>query len=977
MPETTESLILRLIDDECTEQQSPRLMELLLNKGIHMMPDILQYGAKQNQTLKAHTQNVMCFCYQLADILDIDDPQKMNLITAAFLHDINKFDGYNHMSYKDVATEENIDKHLKPLFDQSGDDFELSTPFIQRIMLGHSGHLHHNASAMDAGDSDPETERLIAIIQAADTLDLSHDFHEMDKKHQALRLINQQIHDFQYDYTWHYFSDNRGLYTNFIHNVIVSTYRKQSAIPLLFYPEGVWYLKNRTKDITVAPKNIAISIQKEMDALSGQDTSKLVQNSKGTAITFIKNPVALNLSPEDIMDILINAIVTPKDKKYLEKYDKLVANNCLPKLTQTLQKEKASIDKKLMKTQKQYQSTLSKSNLPENWTESDDHFQKLSAAMRKKLLNLKHQLIDQQRILHSMDTINIPSNSEQLFNADMEVMHMGMLVGSFAYLLKDYIPINQSATDSTTAWNLSVEATGLNPDTFSELMIFDKQSNRAFRTATILREQGMDFISLQNHYLKFLNNLNISQFYDEANQIDPLLIDYIKTNFQTERLPLTIGGHHLKQYISGNHKQCSHCCGAQGHELMAGNLPKGIKPQLFSNRLKGGGGEPKRNVCILCNQSFFLEKICHESYDNHYYLHLFADGGEHRSHAAPNIFLESLKKGLQALHHTDCRSFLIQPNAVVKQYLEEKLPDLTGSAKKGWGILVPKFSQSICGQITIGINPPGGKESNEGMKFIFALFHLLMFADYFHLRGILSRSSIPPLKAHEFDCLYIDHIPLAFGALIPSNNISAPSLIHLKHKFFALYAMRNTYSMDDKELFKLAKTLFDFSGLELIYYLKKAYAGTERTREKPPWKKVWPYIQRFIKEEKFMPIKQLAEIALKHHFHGQSFRETSQAKPLDLAFDAISKHQAPESKQDLKMVMLHDVSRGLERLSHFGQLKKDSYNAVDEFVSVFFDQIFMQQYKGDKVKIMKMQKRIRAAFIGYLNVIRKNNKERE
>ena len=127
-----------------------------------------------------------------------------------------------------------------------------------------------------------------------------------------------------------------------------------------------------------------------------------------------------------------------------------------------------------------------------------------------------------------------------------------------------------------------------------------------------------------------------------------------------------------------------------------------------------------------------------------------------------------------------------------------------------------------------------------------------------------------------------------------------------------------------------------------------------------------------------MPIKQLAEIALKYHFHGHSFKETSQAKPIDLAFDAISKHRAPESKEDLKMVMLHDVTRGLERLSQFGQLKKDRYDAVHEFVSVFFDQIFMHQYKGDKVRIMQMQKRIRAAFIAYLNVIRKNNnKEKE
>ncbi|KPA14430.1 CRISPR associated protein Csc3 [Candidatus Magnetomorum sp. HK-1] len=974
MAENTETLILKLLEDEISEERSSHLMELLLNKGIHMMPDILQFGDKQNQTLKAHTQNVMCFCYQLADILDIDDTAKMNLITASLLHDINKYDEYKNLSYKDVATQENISKHLNFIFEDSSDDFDICITTIQTIMKGHSGHMHCNAAGLDANNNNALNNLLIAIIQAADILDLSHDFHEIEKKEKALRLINQQVNDFQYDYTWHYFSDNRGLYTNFIHNIIVSEYQKKGAIPLLFYPEGVWYLKDRSREITVDTQTIAMGIQQEMDKLSSKDTSRLVKDSKGTAMNFIKNPFALKFSPEAVMDILVKAILAPKEKKYVDKYEKLVAEDCLQKLSKTFLKEKASTDKQLIAARMQYRKFLSKNNIPENWSEADECFQSLSPALRKKLISLKQKLTLLKNTSLTIDNIDLSNHKpETLFSSDIEVMHMGMLVGSFAYLLINYVTIDKFPLNSSTAWNLTLEAAGVDPNDSPELMIFDKQSNRAFRTATIFYKQGIGFEILQNRYLDYLKKLNLEYLYQSASQVDPALTNYVNANFQTKNLQLKIDNQHLQQYMAGNHKQCSHCSSGQGHELMAGNLPKGIKPQLFSNRLKGGGGEPKRNVCIICNQGFFWEKILHESYDNHYYLHLFADGGEHRSHAAPNIFLEALKNGIQALQHSDCRSFLIQPNVVVKKYLDNKLPDLIGSPKKGWGILVPKFSQGICGQITIGINPPG-KESNESIKFIFALFHLLMLTDYFHLRGILSRSSIPPLKANEFDSLYIDHVPLAFTALIQSNNISATTLITLKQKFFGLYAMRNTYGMDDKELHKLAKTLFDPTGLELIHYLKKAYAGTERTREKPPWIRVWPHIQLFIEEEKLMPIKKLAEIALNNHFHGQSFKETSQAKPLDLAFDALSKHQPPESKEDLKMVMLHDVSRGLERLSRFGQLKKENYEAVETFVTIFFDQIFMQQYKGDKTKIIKMQKRIRSAFIGYLNVIRKNNK---
>ncbi|ETR70261.1 MAG: hypothetical protein OMM_08941 [Candidatus Magnetoglobus multicellularis str. Araruama] len=183
---------------------------------------------------------------------------------------------------------------------------------------------------------------------------LAADLPEQDKKHQALRLINQHVHDFQYDYTWHYFSDNRGLYTNFIHNVIVAEYQKQGAIPLLFYPEGVWYLKNRNHDILIEPETIALLIQQEMDVLSGQDLSKLVKDAKGTAFKYNKNPFALNLSPDAIMDIFVNAIITPKDKKYVDKYSKLITDDCLPKLINSLEKEKSSIHQKKLTAEKQH-----------------------------------------------------------------------------------------------------------------------------------------------------------------------------------------------------------------------------------------------------------------------------------------------------------------------------------------------------------------------------------------------------------------------------------------------------------------------------------------------------------------------------------------------------------------------------------------------------------------------------------------------
>ncbi|MEZ4529255.1 MAG: hypothetical protein R2941_25375 [Desulfobacterales bacterium] len=307
-----------------------------------------------------------------------------------------------------------------------------------------------------------------------------------------------------------------------------------------------------------------------------------------------------------------------------------------------------------------------------------------------------------------------------------------------------------------------------------------------------------------------------------------------------------------------------------------------------------------------------------------------------------------------------------------REYLEEKISALAGEPKKKWGMLIPKFPQSIGGQISIGINSPG---DNDSTRFLFALSHFLLLCRRFRLRGIMSKSSIPVLKPDEFQTFYIDHIPLSFRALIPENNHNTENAARLWVRFTSLYGLRNTYNLiDDDEIAKIARTLYDESGLELFWHLHKSYNASKQTKEYKPWKQAWNYVTQFIQEEKLMPIKKLAEIALKNHFHGDSWKETSQAKPIDLAFDALAKHKEPENEEDLNMVILHDVTRGLERLSSSGSLGKDRYDAVKEFVEIFFHPLFKERYKADANKMMKDQRRIRAAFLGYLTVLRDNLK---
>ncbi|MBF0227555.1 MAG: type I-D CRISPR-associated protein Cas10d/Csc3 [Desulfobacterales bacterium] len=977
MPNTQE-LLLQLIDDEDESSKSTDadvFMQYVLNKGLEFIPHIYQTGIKNGQTLRAHIQNVMCFCWGISEVFQIEDSDKLNLIAAAYLHDMNKFPEYQKQNYKAIATNENIQKHLSNILLESGYSFDFDIDLIKTIMLAHSGHLHQDGDGLFAKSKYMNRNILIGLIQTSDILDLSHHFHEKDKKENALRIINGQIKDFQYEYAWHYFSDNRGIYTNLIHNVIINVYKKQGAIPLLFYPEGVWYLVKKGSNINISVNEITLELQKYIDKMLTKDSIKLLKEQKGVAFHFTQNPFQLGLTADDVINLLETKITEQKEKSLKDKFEKL--ENESPKKRfeayKEFMKKSEELSKKFKQSESGLQKLISEYKLQFNFDKDDADFLKLKDKDKTKILK---KLDEYSGLKNEFETTEKwssqplwDSEPKNLFSSDFETMRCGKMVGSIAYLLYKHMDI-----DSKIAWKLSAETAGILFDEHPELMFFDEQSDKCFRIGTLLKEKGIGFENIIKKYLSFIKSLTNTNNNNSDDGKSKDFFNYISLYLLTNQDSSIKCNLSLKPYIESNHKQCCHCGSGTASEWSAGDIPSGIKLQLFSNRLKGGGGAPVRYVCSICRQSFIIEKIVNERYENHYYLHFFSDGGDYSSHAEPGVFLDSLKKGLMNLQQVDCRSFFMKPNAIIKEYLNQKIPRLCGEVQKSRGILIPKFSESISGQITITVNPP---DDNDSTKFVFALFHLLIMVNHFNLRGIMSKSSIPPLKSDEFSKIYIDHIPLPFKALVPENNIDHEGTEKLWLSLASLYGLRNIYHhYDDEEIPKIAKTLYDESCLDIFYYMHK------KMDEKDPnaWNKSWPFLKIFIQEEKLMPIKKMAEIALINHFHGSTWKETSQAKPLDLAFDALLKHREPETKEDLKMVIMHDVTRGLERLSSHGSLGKDRYPSVKEFVDVFFNEIFTTRYKSDKNTMLKDQKRIRSAFLAYLNVLRsetKNNQKEE
>ena len=970
----TDILLMELLSGE-EESQAGLFFEHLMNKGIKRVPRIAQFGIKQGQSLRAHIQNVVSIAHHLSRVLRLDDGRRMDLLAASFVHDINKLPRFQGKPYGEIAVEENVQAFFEEILQDSDISFDFSTENVVSLIRAHSGHHHVDGDGLFASGSDRNEMRKmqIAILQAADTWDLSHHFHEKVQKEKALMYLNNGLNDRQFEYTWHFFSDNRGIFTNLIHNVVADLHRQEGAIPLLFYPQGVWYLTEKEKRTHISAGRVERELSAKMKRMSVVDPSKALRYAK-VGFNYNIDPFQAGISAEKVVDVLVKQIIERDDRKYADKYEELTGKSGKKAFKAFLSGEK-KVEKTVEKESAAYGDLVRKHGLKEDFEKEDPAFTGLSKAIRNRIEKSKKKKTAAARDLAQFETekrrLSWDAPPEDLFDAAPDAMRCGDLVSSFALLLKNHLGI-----DSKEAWDKAAEVAGLDAPERMELKYFDVQSDRGFRTAALLYEKQIDFSAIQDRYIRFLRDRSSDQ--DDGTEEPSALLEYISANFRTPENQFRFDGDALKGYMESDHCQCSHCGEKGGVESQSGNLPGGIKVQLFSNRLIGGhGSKVKRNLCDVCVHGFQAEKLVSEAYDNHYYLHLFADGGERSSHAEPAFFLESLKNAVAFLRQSDGRGFLVQPNAAMKKSLAGEEPRLEGTATQKNGIVVPKFSESVAGVITLGVNPPGGKTSNDGTRFVFSLMQLLVFTRQLNLRGILSKSSIPPLKSEEFAKLYIDHVPLAFQALIPQNDLDTNEEEALWDKFSAVFGLRNTYDpLDDKEIVRICRTMFDPVGLDTIHYMKNAFDKNRRTKDYPPWNKAWPYLKPFIAEEKLMPIKKLAQIALESHFHGKTFKATSQAKPLDLAFEALSKHRPPETEEDLKMVILHDVVRGLERISPTSRLGREKAEAARLFAETFYEELLNDRYRCNKTRIVTDQKRIRAAFLGYLSVIREERKEK-
>ena len=904
---------------------------------------IIQWGAKAGQSLYLHVLNGICVLERLRPMLNLDDIEVQVLFSAFSVHDLNKLEEFQDekRSFNYLANAKNIGSVLTSLeMERFFPEWRDYLKDIEVLVRAHSRHYHTYDETLDLNYDPYSLQRnrllkyLVPIIRAMDVIDLSKTLEERAKKQDFLKEINSLFDDdVQYKFVYHKVSEKRGILTNLIHNEIVKYLEtEKDLLPLLYYPDGVAYLIDQNLDVHVTTdeiKAIGNAVVDYIESKTRGEFSKFIQGSPA-GIKVDEKCLSLGLSFQQIWNEVWNII---SERKYATNVDAM-NDRCRGRLQ----------------------------------------------SARGKLVGMKPSKKNPDPAAQIVLIDEILGEDAYLLPPDDVAVRIGELVRTY------YIFLNKHFSSTIPdAWRyiydllklpLEIEDATLRP----RYTVFNALSDRGYIIGRDLYNSGMSFDDIYGLILQDGTNLmEILQTESEFEMLKDYIRKYVDFDFAVGRNKDFATN--LTRYVKDNHVQCSTCGSEFDTDLwMKPDVPPNIKVQQFSNRLQGGSSrEPKRRVCSVCRTQYILDKICYNatSSTSTFFIHLypssfFTDG-----------LIQAFRDAQNRFRDPDFPSVYLKTYDAFRTYREKTQLVLPVSQTKSNGNPLPKFSEALGNILTIPVNTPG--QNNHTENVLYAIENALLYQRFLGCRVVLTDSSIPLFSADEFSHFFIDHIPPAFRGWLPDNDLGSEMTQQAFDQLLNMHSIRSKIgSIETDDLVRLIRSL-NYNALELYYVTHKMIKREQAGNEPLQFATVRDTSQLIADVvvqkggDAIMPhIKELARIAWEGRLKGDSLKDNSLAKPLDVAFDSLERWQSErETEEEARAIMSKEVARSIERLDKrfFGAKKLED---ISQFVTVLFDQIYKDVYQNNLFDLLENRKRIRAGYLYFITeMIPKRDRDKE
>lgn len=770
-------------------------LALVANGNMHSYKRIIQYGGKDGQTYYGHVIDLTSAAQRLYSALELNALEMRCVLLALTIHDMNKIPPYNkrpdgkERGYADAATPQHIQEELERL--EIDAFFPQWRDYLLDIVV--LAHFHQESAT---GTTDVIDQRKInecklprerikgplkSLMKAVDKADNSHsgdyaDPHERNIRDIVLHHINTAMESRQYRFIGHRLAELRGLFTNVMHNELVKyfreTYDDPACIDLLYYPEGVHYLLNKTIPLIwddEALQTVAARIYRRLAEMQLKALTQFIK-ARPAGIAVDAAAIDSGATVAQIFEI-IGSIVSRKQYKpdWLKDRNDYARNDLEEGLL------KPGIDPSL---KERIQERLNAENplIPSN--EAMLKRGEFVSAYRKFLEDHRAdqiKAVKEDTWTHIYRLFKLPDTHYILYNI-IDPYRRG-------YFLAADLPdtpievMERAALDDLAAL-----------EELAHAAIALKKGKAAKKEPSDddLTDRETSIAALDSSYLVDYLKRNL-EVWDSLSRTGPVG----RLDFQ-ESLRLYA---HPKQ----QHRQCCHCGSAlPAEEWMAAQVPGNIGVQSFSNRLEGGSKyEPKRNVCDACRMQFILEKMAWRSHGDKqgakqttFYLHLF-----------PYAFftktqLRAWWRSIDHLRDSDHTAFFVN----TRTYFQEFEKELITGTVQGYrtsinGLGLPAFSETISNTPVLPIIAPG---ENYGLQFLLALEKAVVLSRWFDCRVILTRSPVPPLNlAHQkIDekpvVMMVEGMPRNLNWLLPSDSLDSAGVLRLCETLGHLYAIAGT-----------------------------------------------------------------------------------------------------------------------------------------------------------------------------------------
>ena len=777
-------------------------VEEIVNGKLREYQEVIQWGAKEGQSLYLHILNGICVLERLRQILNLEDLEVQVLFSAFSVHDLNKLRQFQNekRSFNSLANAKDVSTALTNLeIERFFPEWQDYLKDIEVLVRAHSRYHHTYDETLDLNYNPYSLERerllnyLVPIIRAMDVIDLSKRLEERAKKQDFLKEINSLFDDVKYRFVYHKISEQRGILTNLLHNEIVKYLKKEKdLLPLLYYPDGVAYLVDQDRDIDITTNEITMlgnCIVNKIERIISDEFRKFIMSgNQGIKI-----------------DQKCLSLGAPFDKIWHEVWNKI-------------NRKKYNVDNMNTKCLERLEKARDKLNESEQKPEAADvEFQDVQLNLFKQ-----QNLIDE--ILSNEDAYLLPP--------DEDAIRLGEMVRTY------YIFLNKhSSKKLADAWGhiynlLRLPSVTEDPTCRQRYAIFDILYDRGYIIGRDLYNTGRNFDEIYELIVHdgstILADLQSKLKSPQSEGEFGILVDYIRKYVDFD-FAVNRGGNfaaNLKRYVMDNHVQCSTCCSEFDTDCWKkANVPKNIKVQQFSNRLEGGSSDdPIRRVCSVCRIQYMLDKICYNVTKNTttFFIHLYPPS------FYTDVLINALKAAQERLLNADFSSIRLNTSNVFRTYRKDGKLELEFKREKNYGNPLPEFSEALGNILTIPVNAPG---SNHIEKVLFAIENTLIYQRFLGCRAVLTDSSIPLFSSTD-NHLFIDNIQPALRGWLPTNSFNRKETqLVFKQLQYLCEIQAEIGSNDHTDLVRLIRTLN--SDILEIYYvthrmIKRKYAGKEK-----------------------------------------------------------------------------------------------------------------------------------------------------